>query len=629
MKNHPLVIIAYLLLFGCSDDIDYKEANPLTTMITTQPTPSYSQTKNAYFGDLHIHTSWSFDAFVSGVRTSPDDAYRFGKGESIPHVSGKSIQMNRPLDFMAVSDHAEYMGAMMQMLDKENQVAALSISKKVMSMDQSAAKKANRNLRLSIATNWPYQELITQDILQGTWQKIVEAADQHYEPGKFTTFPAFEWTSSIAVYSSLLSSTPYAQNLHRNVIFKGGKVAGVPFSSFDSQNPEDLWKWMDIQRQQGIELLAIPHNGNISDGRMYATSTYNGNAIDKNYIQTRMKNEPINEVAQNKGQSMAHPALSPNDEFADFEVYQYALGTGDPRKEGLVSGSFVREAFKNGLAIAQDVGSNPFQFGVIGSSDSHNSGPNVEENNNLGKSGKDATPEIRFADDKAGPRNRKSSVGGLAGVWATENTREAIYEALERKEVFATAGTRLKVRLFASWDWDTLSLAQDNWLEKAYKLGIPMGGNLRSQVSGGRSQKAPSFLINALKDTEGANLDRIQVIKGWVDSKGQTDEKIYNVVWSDDRQIEADGKLPTIGNTVDTSKATYTNTIGSVQLKTVWSDPDFDPAIPAFYYLRVLEIPTPRWTTYEAVELGVPLPKEVPPTIQERAWSSPIWYQPN
>ena len=380
-------------------------------------------------------------------------------------------------------------------------------------------------------------------------------------------------------------------------------------------------------RQKGIELLAIPHNGNISDGRMYATTTYDGNDMDEDYVNTRMKNEPINEVAQNKGQSMAHPALSPNDEFADFEVYQYTLGTGDPRKEGQVSGSFVREAFKNGLAIAQETG-NPFQFGVIGSSDSHNSGPNVEENNNLGKSGKDATPEIRFANDKAGPRNRKSSVGGLAGVWATENTREAIYEAMERKEVFATSGTRLKVRFFASWDWDTLSFEQTNWIEKAYQLGTPMGGNLRSQDLEGRSQKVPSFLIAATKDAEGANLDRVQVIKGWVDKNGETHEKIYDVAWSDNRQKEANGKLPIVGNTVNTSTATYTNSIGAIQLQTIWRDSDFDPAISAFYYLRVLEIPTPRWTTYEALQLGVPFPKEMPPTIQERAWSSPIWYQP-
>ncbi len=628
MKSHLVIIIACLLLYSCNNEIEYKEAPPLTTKTNTEATPNYNKTKNAYFGDLHIHTSWSFDAFVSGVRTSPDDAYRFGKGEVIPHVSGKTIQMNRPLDFMAVSDHAEYMGAMMQMLDKDSRVAALPIAKKVMNTEQSVAKKANRNLRLSIATNWPYQELITQDILQGTWQKIVEAADQHYEPGKFTTFPAFEWTSSIAVYSSLISSSPYAQNLHRNVIFKGGKVSGIPFSSFDSQNPEDLWKWMDLQRQKGIELLAIPHNGNISDGRMYATTTYDGNDMDEDYVNTRMKNEPINEVAQNKGQSMAHPALSPNDEFADFEVYQYTLGTGDPRKEGQVSGSFVREAFKNGLAIAQEIGGNPFQFGVIGSSDSHNSGPNVEENNNLGKSGKDATPEIRFANDKAGPRNRKSSVGGLAGVWATENTREAIYEAMERKEVFATSGTRLKVRFFASWDWDTLSFEQTNWIEKAYQLGTPMGGNLRSQDLEGRSQKVPSFLIAATKDAEGANLDRVQVIKGWVDKNGETHEKIYDVAWSDNRQKEANGKLPIVGNTVNTSTATYTNSIGAIQLQTIWRDSDFDPAISAFYYLRVLEIPTPRWTTYEALQLGVPFPKEMPPTIQERAWSSPIWYQP-
>ena len=323
---------------------------------------------------------------------------------------------------------------------------------------------------------------------------------------------------------------------------------------------------------------------------------------------------------------MAHPTLSPNDEFADFEVYQFTLGTGDPRKQSQPSGSFVREAFKNGLAIEQKVGGNPFQFGVIGSSDTHNSASQVEENNAFGKSGmKDPTAEFRLTDTIAGPRHRKSSVAGLAAVWAEENTREAIFAAMQRKEVFATSGPRIKVRLFAGWDFDTLSFDQPNWIAQAYDLGIPMGGDLNRNPSVNRE---PTFLIWAIKDAEGANLDRVQVIKGWIDKEGQTHEKIFDVAWSDNRQLDTNGKLSAVGNTVDVVTATYTNDIGAVNLQTIWTDPEFNPAIATFYYLRVLEIPTPRWTTYDAVKIGVPLSKEVPATIQERAWSSPIWYSP-
>ena len=621
-----ILILALISLAGCTNEkeLDNTTVEPLTTEVYTKKTAEYNPSKNAYFGDFHIHTSWSFDAFIYNVRTTPDDTYRYGKGEAIPHVSGNTIQMQRPLDFMAVTDHSEYMGAMIQMIDENNPLSKLDIAQSINDPDPTVSKKAFGKIGFSIATNWPYKELIRKDLLQNTWQKNIEAADRHYEPGKFTTFPAYEWTSSPAKY---LAWPQYAQNLHRNVIFKGGKVSGLPFSSFDSQNPEDLWKWMDLQRTKGIDLIAIPHNANISDGRMYALAKYNGDPIDYAYTQNRMRNEPVNEVLQIKGQSMAHPALSPNDEFADFEVYQHTLGRGEPRVQSRPKGSFVRQALKDGLSLKKEVGGNPFKFGFIGSSDCHNGASNVEEDNNIGKSGvQDPTPEIRMGTTLANSRNRQAAVAGLAGVWAEENTREAIFEAFQRKEVFATSGPRIKVRFFAGWNFDTLQIEQSNWLSQAYNLGVPMGEHLDRSSS--TVTHSPTFLIWASKDGEGANLDRVQVVKGWIDREDKTHEKIYDIVWSDDRQKDNTGKLPTVGNTVDTTSATYSNDIGAVTLKTIWKDPEFDDNLPAFYYLRVLEIPTPRWTTYDAVKLEVSLPKEVPSSIQERAWSSPIWYRP-
>jgi len=613
----------FLLCIGCASESTYQETPPLTTKINTEKTAGYNESKNAYFGDFHIHTSWSFDAFIYNVRTTPDDAYRFGKGESIPHVSGQPIQLQRPLDFMAVTDHSEYLGVMMQMKDKNNPLSQLDIAKSINDPDPTISKKSFGKIGFSIATNWPYKELIKKDIIQTTWKKNIAAADRHYEPGKFTTFPAYEWTSSPAAF---FTWPQYARNMHRNVIFKGGKVSGMPFSSFDSQNPEDLWKWMELQRTKGIDLIAIPHNANISDGKMFAPTTNDGDKMDAAYAQSRMRNEPVAEVTQIKGTSMAHPALSPNDEFADFEVYQYTLGRSEPRVQSQPKGSFVREAFKDGLAIAQEIGGNPFKFGVIGSTDCHNGASNIEEDNQIGKSGlQDPTPEIRLSDMKSGTRIRKGAVGGVAGVWAKENTRAAIFEAFQRKEVFATSGPRIKVRFFASWDFDTLNFAQANWDALAYELGVPMGGDLTNSTTG---KKAPSFLIKAIKDGEGANLDRIQVVKGWVDKTGQTQEKIFNVAWSDNRQLGADGQIPAVGNTVDIPTATYSNDIGAIVLQTIWTDPEFDADLSAFYYLRVLEIPTPRWTTYDAAELKVAVPTDVPAIIQERAWSSPIWYKP-
>ncbi len=619
----PFIIGYICCLISCQETAEYtSQSQILRTEVFKGKTEQYNPHNNLYFGDLHIHTGWSFDAYMSDVRVTPDEAYQFGKGEPMPHVTGREVQMTRPLDFMAVSDHAEYMGALIQMTEKESPFYDLKEAANIRSDDRETVIKQLRKLQFSIATNWPNEGLIQPENLKSTWHKMVEAADRHYEPGVFTTFPAYEWTSSPAVYSSLIFGPRYARNLHRNVIFKGDKVSALPFSSFDSQNPEKLWEWMDLQRDQGVELMAIPHNANISDGRMYAMATYDGNALTKEYIKNRRRNEPVNEVVQIKGQSMTHPLLSPKDEFADFEIYEFALGQGDPRKEVEPSGGYVREALKNGLSIQEKLGVNPFQFGLIGSSDSHNGGPNVEEFNNIGKSGiKDITPEVRLSKEVGGVRNRKSSVAGLAAVWAKENTREAIFEALERKEVYATSGTRIRLRFFGSSDFNDFTFDHNNWDSLAYTLGVPMGSVLTNL------SVAPSFLIAAQKDADGANLDRIQIIKGWVEKDGNTHEQIFDVAWSDDRPKDENGVKP-VPSTVDLSTASYTNEYGSVMLQAIWTDTDFDPSLSAFYYVRVLEIPTPRWSTFDAVAIKTELPDDVDHSIQERAWSSPIWYLP-
>jgi hypothetical protein len=625
MTKNFLSLFIFGLFLSCSSPTDEikttqsdskKESEAGTTR-----TPGYSDTKNAYFGDLHIHTSWSFDAFIYNVRTTPDDAYKFAKGSPIPHVAGGEIQIKRPLDFLAVADHAEYMGIFAEMGDKESALSKTELAKAIFNDNAKVARKAFGQVGMTIATNQPIKELVNEKVLKNTWKRMVEAADRHYQPGEFTTFPAYEWTSSVGVVEA---KPQYAKNLHRNVIFKNSNVPEIPFSSFNSQNPEKLWEWMDMQRKEGIEVLAIPHNANISDGAMFPSVKFNGDPIDEEYAKSRMRNEPVNEVVQIKGQSMTHPILSPNDEFANFEVYTHTLGRKDPRRPSQPNGSYARQAFKNGLAMEQKLGTNPYQFGVIGSTDCHNGASNFREDYNFGKSGvQDPTPEVRLANDNVALRKRETSVSGLAGVWAKENTRESIFESFQRKEVFATSGPRIKVRLFAGWDFQSVDIQSDRWLDAAYSKGVPMGSDLSRSSSG----KAPQFLIWASKDAESANLDRVQVIKGWVDADGKTHEKIYDVAWSEGRK-KVNGKLPAIENTVDIKTATYKNTVGAINLQTVWTDPDFDATHAAFYYVRVLEIPTPRWTTYDAATLGVDVPKEVPATIQERAWSSPIWYKP-
>ena len=628
-----LILLLVILLIGIAvfvwffhlrdKEHKYADAPVLKTIVQTGQTAEYNENRNVYWGDLHIHTSWSFDAFVNNVRTTPDDAYNFAKGSPIDHISGQKIQIKRPLDFMAVTDHSEYMGTFRQMLDNENPLSKLALAKSATSKDPKISRRTFTRVVFSTATSWPFEELVDQELMKSVWHHVVEAADRHYEPGKFTTFAGYEWSAG---KPNFLSSRRENQPLHRNVIFKGGKVSGVPFSSFNSKDPEKLWAWMDKERTKGVDVMAIPHNANMSNGVMY--SRVDGTPLTTAYSESRARNEPINEVVQMKGQSMSHPILSPNDEFADFELYPYTFSLKKPRPLSEPKNSYARDALKEGLAYEQSLGSNPFKFGFIGSTDGHNSAGSSDEDNYFGKIGiNDPTPESRLAEQSYGSLSPKlKSAAGIAAVWAKENTREAIFEALERKETYATSGPRIKLRFFAGWDMKIDSLAGDEWIGKAYQNGIPMGSDLNRPLS--TASHGPSFIIEAIKDSEGANLDRVQMIKGYLDKDGNPQEKIFEVIWAGDRTIDANGKLPAIGKTVDVATATYTNDIGAISFQTIWTDPEFDASQSAFYYLRVLEIPTPRWTTYDAKTLGVEPPTDVPATIQERAWSSPIWYTP-
>ena len=624
LKIIPL--FSFLLLLSCSGEKATTTETTTTTKATqstTKRTADYSETNNAYFGDLHVHTSWSFDAFIYNVRTTPEDAYDFGMGKKIDHISGKKIQLGRPLDFMAVTDHAEYMGVMKQMLEPNNPLAKLDIAKQILSEDRATSLAAFGEVGLSMSRNMPIAALNKKEISKNTWQRLVKIANTYNQPGKFTTFPAYEWTSSPP---EINHEPTFARNMHRNVIYRNETVSEMPFSSFNSQDPEDLWAWMDKERTKGIDVMAIPHNANMSDGLMYSLKTMSGQELTPDYAKNRARNEPINEVVQIKGQSMSHPALAPNDEFADFEIYGYTFSNGVP-PPSQPNGSYVRQALKNGLTLEKKLGTNPFKFGLIGSSDGHNSGSSIEENNHFGKLGnRDATPEIRIGKDEAFIRVKYFSAAGLAGVWAKENTRDAIYDALQRKETFATSGPRIKVRFFGGYHFNNTSMDGEDWLTDAYANGVTMGSDL---TAGPRKlNSTPSFLIHAIKDAEGANLDRVQVVKGYLNADGNAVEKIFEVAWAGDRKVDADGKLSAIGNTVDLANATYTNTIGAVEFKTIWVDPEFDATQSAFYYLRVLEIPTPRWSTFDAHALGRTPPGDVAATIQERAWSSPIWYTP-
>jgi hypothetical protein len=584
------------------------------------------------FGDTHLHTAVSFDAGIFGARLTPRDAYRFAKGGQVVSSSGVPAKLSRPLDFLVVADHSDNMGMFPDLLAGAPNLMADPQGKRWNEMMKTGkGQEAGLEVVAAFSQGKVSPALVyspDSKAFKDTWLDTIAAAEENNEPGRFTAFIGYEWTSQ------------GAYNIHRNVIFRdnGDKARQVfPYTTgkpLGSPLEPDLWNWMaDYETKTGGDVLAIPHNGNVSNGLMFGPiQPFTDKPIDKAYIEARAKWEPLYEATQTKGDGEAHPYLSPNDEFADFETWDFGnLNASEAKKPEMLQYEYARSALKLGLKLETEFGTNPYKFGMVGSTDAHTALAGVEEDNFYGKvvpmePNPDRIENVFIADKTTGivVNEREVVSSGYAAVWATENTREAIFDAMERKETYGTTGTRMAVRFFGGYDFEATDANSRNPAIAGYSKGVPMGGDLESAPEG----KVPSFLVAALKDPLGGNLDRYQIVKGWMDDKGELHEKVYDIAWSGDRKPGADGKLPPVGNTVDTANAIWTNTIGSPELIAVWSDPEFDPKQKAFYYGRVLEIPTPRWTTYDAEYFGKELPKDIPSSIQERAYTSPIWYNP-
>jgi len=614
------------------------------TLAIGEPSTISPPQRHVFFGELHLHTALSLDAWSYGTQLLPDDAYRFGRGQTIkvPAVQvakeeGGSptgdVDARRawPLDFMAVTDHSENLGTMLPLDDPQSAFAKSELGKLFKAHPSRAFSRAVESRRGGAGAP---PELHDPQAMREAWERVIKAANDNYQPGRFTTFIAYEW-----------SSLPNGRNLHRNVIFNADH-APPPFTADQSQRAEDLWTYLESVRAHGIDVIAIPHNGNASGGLMYDWNDSDGRPIDEAYAQRRAMNEPLTEIVQIKGQSDTVPALSPNDEFADFEIFDHLLGS--PTAKSPPAGSYIRDAFGRGLVIQAKVGANPYKYGVVGGADIHNGlSASSEDASAGGQFGIDPNTMLPRGDEakralgllppvnadtglentNASPEQRRliveRSSAGLTGVWAEDNTRDSIFAALKRKETFATSGSRIRVRMFAGWSLPPHLLDESDWVAQAYARGVPMGADLPVRP---RGAGAPTLLLQAAKDPEGANLDRIQIIKIWLD-RGHYQEQIYDAVVSGHRKIDARShNAAPVGNTVDLATGHYSNTIGTPVLTTLWRDPAFDATQPAVYYARVLEIPTPRWSTLLAIKNHLPLSQYVPATIQERAWSSPIWY---
>jgi hypothetical protein len=617
VRIRPLALACTLaLLLSCATSEEPPPAPETTPRAEAVPT---TPGKQALFGDVHIHSRWSFDAYSNEVPVGPEQAYRYARGEAIDHYSGEPIQLKGPpLDFMALTEHGSYMGVSASIDDETSPLRAIPLIQDLIGDDEERQGAAFISFLTSLSTGVAIPELVTDAVVEPTWRHIATLADRHYVPGEFTSFVAYEYTPM-----------PDGQNLHRNVIFRGSRVPKRPFTSIDSQNPEDLWDWMDRVRGEGDDVLSIPHNQNASNGLMYARFDTSGAPIDAAYAEQRLRNEPVSEVMQIKGTSDTHPDLSPEDEWADFELFDRILGRpidlSEPR------GSYARDAFKTGLEMDESGGFNPYKFGVIGSSDGHNASSPVEEDNYTGKIGRlDGTREVRMtdADPIEGfptPLNlvRTWGAAGLAAVWAESNTREAIFDAFRARETFATSGPRIRVRLFGGWDFDEGDLG-DDLVTRGYARGVPMGGEL----SGG-TDAAPTFVVRALRDPREAPLERVQIIKGWIEDDA-AHERVFDVACADGTAPDpATHRCGLTSVQPDLSDCSYTESSGAAQLSALFRDPTFDASQRAFYYVRVLQIPTCRWSTWDAHRMGIPIDDSVPPTIQERAITSPIWYAPS
>jgi hypothetical protein len=575
--------------------------------------------KNVYFGEQHLHSENSPDAFAAGTRQKREDAFRYGRGDEITlSTNGIKIKRKTPYDFVALTDHAEYFGVMPKLIDPNDPLSKTALGKELSNptVPPTSPKSAVNQILHSILTSTAMPQFVTPELLRSNWREAVKVINQYNDPGKFTTLIAFEWTS-----------IPGGRNMHRNVFFRDDEGPAAPYSSFDSIYPEDLWTYQEIQRNIGHDSIAISHNGNVSDGWMYSPYKFMGELMDTRYATRRMLNEPLTEMIQTKGSSEVHPMMSPHDEFADFEIFPNLINVGDPSQ---VKYGYVRQALTDGLMWQRRLGVNPHKFGIVAGADSHSGYSNNEEFNFYGSHGAlEDSPKKRLAPepDAAGDIPARLGSAGATGIWAEENTRASLFDAMKRKETYGTSGTLIRLRFFGGWGYPSNLTADKEFVKKAYAGGVPMGGDLPAKPG---SAKAPTFAIWALKDPESGNLDRIQVIKGYLGGRfDNQEEKIYEVALSDGRKVDPEtGTTSPVGNTVDVKKATYTNDIGDSQLAAVWTDPDFDPSRPAVYYVRVLEIPTPRWSTYDAVKSGLPIPAGIPTTLQERAWSSPIWYTP-
>ena len=579
------------------------------------------------FGDMHIHTNLSPDAGLLGTTLTAEDAYRAARGETVTSSSGQPFRLVRPLDFLVVTDHAEYIG-LAPMIREANPILLSDPHGKWLWENFTAGPEGAMAAFASIIKDGTsgINRLGASEMAPTIWHHFIKTADSYNEPGIFSAMTGFEWTS-----------TPNGNNLHRIVVFADGadKTEQVlPFSLFDSQDPQDLWTYMDkYEEKTGGRVLAHVHNGNLSNGLAFNTSKFNGEPMDRAYAERRAQHEPIMEITQIKGDGETHPFLSPDDEFADFERWDKSnLDGSAPKQDWMLQYEYGRSALKVGLELEAKIGANPYHFGFNAASDAHTALPSTAENNYFGKMASSEPGPGRFggevipASDPALRITKAQEVAsGLTGVWSRANTRDEIFDALLRKEIYATTGTRIRVRLFAGWNFAPGDEQAADFAGLGYRKGVPMGGDLRGYTAGA----APTFVIMAMRDPDWANLERVQVIKGWLDADGSLKERIYDVAVSDGRAIGDDGRCrQAVGNTVDIASATFTNTIGAPMLSAYWKDPDFDPAERAFYYVRVLEIPTPRWTTYDAAFFGVALPDKVPPTLQDRAYTSAVWYSP-
>lgn len=601
---------------------------PAKPAIEYSPYINKSFPQRVFWGDTHLHTSYSPDAgMIGNFNLGPADAYRFARGEQVQANNGMQAKLVRPLDFLVVSDHSEYQGLMPVLRTGDPELLENKVGRRWYNWFKEGPEGQYKVfLEFAEDLNNNKGRIPFDDIARSTWGFMTETADEYNEPGKFTAFIGYEWTS-----------TPEGNNLHRVVIFKDGADKAsqvVPFSSFNSPDPEDLWTYLaNYEAKTGGRVMAIPHNANVSNGLMFDTKTLNGKPLTKEYAQTRTRFEPLHEMTQMKGDSETHPKLSPEDEFADYETWGKANLTGTAAQtDEMLPGNYARSALKRGMKLESEIGANPFKQGFIGSTDSHTSLATAGENNYFGKAsimepGPERWKHVLIksqTDPSLTTYGAETTASGLAAVWATENTRDALFEAMERRETYATTGPRMLVRVFGGWDFTPEDLHRTDFAEHGYSKGVPMGGDLSTAPEG----KSPNFVIRALRDPDGANLDRIQIVKGWLDRDGKTQEKVYDVAWSEDRKPDAKGKLPPVGNTVDVVTASYKNTIGDALMFGHWTDPDFYPAERAFYYVRVLEIPTPRWTAFDAVRFNVDMSKDIPMVHQERAYTSPIWYAP-